>query len=336
MSITVAYALTTNALDEHAGLNLLSALSVKFHNPEARILVVCDRSSAKALAVKCHPLREVCDSVIAVDTPEMDPSFRNRFVKTRLRHFIHGTFLYLDGDTIVRGSLQPIFERHLEMGSVPNHNGLGVASEIPYEERQAFERMQWALPSRYYVNGGVHLFADNARVRRFFDTWHENWLQSASVTGRHFDQPALNATLDRSDIQFGWLPHECNAQVHARPATARGALIWHSYNSGHNLTPPTHMDVLLERLRLGIRPTDREIRSLTSKVHPWVAKNALGWIAATSLSLQKELLVPNQWQCLVLQGKHRQGVGCLLRKSMPSVWSYFRSIIDRWRHLKNG
>jgi len=48
---------------------------------------------------------DVCDQFITVPTPDGHPTFEIGWIKTQLCRYVEGNILYIDADTLVRGSL---------------------------------------------------------------------------------------------------------------------------------------------------------------------------------------------------------------------------------------
>jgi hypothetical protein len=331
MTISVAYALTTDGADQHADLNLISAMSVRLNCADCRIVIVCDESSAVALRMSGHRLMSVVDDVISVPTPSGSAGFRNRYVKTRLREAVTGPLLYLDADTLVRGSLDYFHSIEADVASAPNHSGAGIPADMPGCECDVFRQVGWELPQQYYVNGGVHFFADNSRVHAFFDKWHAKWQECSRITGKHFDQPSLNSALSESDLQFSWLPNEFNAQIHARPSVTRDAKIWHFYSSDHHPSPRTHVDRLLQSMLAGMKPELEDVRLVCSRSHPWDVQDMIGTIAVRRLIRQTGMLASDQWERLWLAGQRRDVIRSLCQKRFGIFYRVGRRL---WRAIQ--
>lgn len=305
---TICYVLTSDGTDSYADMNLVSAWSVRWSNPQVRIVVLSDTATQEALEARRHPILTEVDEFQSVEVPSASPKFKNRYIKTSLRRRIEGPFLFLDGDTLVRGSLTPIFETKASLAGVPNHSGTGVPSEIPKTERSIFKELGWTLPPNYYVNGGVLYFSDRSDAYKFCDLWHGRWIESSRKTRRHFDQVALNKAVNDSGVDFAWINHRFNAQVHARPSHAWGAVIWHIYLSGHHASPKTVLDVCLDRMRNG-RPVDRSfVAKMCQREHPWLTNNPIDRIAVNGFRRHEEILNGSGWEHLWLADEHLQAI----------------------------
>lgn len=306
MSIQVAYVLTSSGKDVYAHMNLISLRSLRYSNSNVKINLVCDTETVQSLDACNHPILEEADKIISVKTPDQPPSSRNRFVKTSLRKYLSGDFLYLDGDTLIRDYISEIFSTEASLAGVPNHNGTGSYLEIPATETLVYERFNWSLPA-CYANGGVLFFADTPETYSFCDLWHQKWLECSLKTGKHFDQPSLNSAINDSKVNFAWLDHRFNAQVHARPHTAWNASIWHIYLSEPHVSPRNVLGQALEKAqKQGLQKivNSNEITKFCQKSHPWLVNNPLDLVAIFFLKRDKGILNTYRWERLWLADRY--------------------------------
>lgn len=325
---TICYVLTSDGTGPYADMNLVSAWSVRWSNPQVRIVVLSDTETREALEARGHPILTEVDEFQSVEVPKAAPSFKNRHIKTSLRRRIEGPFLFLDGDTLVRGDLTPVFETQASLAGVPNHNGTGVPSEIPRAERRIFNEVGWTLPTGYYLNGGVLFFSAHADTYTFCDLWHELWIECSRKTGQHFDQVALNKAVNESGVNFAWINHQFNAQVHARPSHAWGAAVWHIYLSGHHASPKTVLDVCVDRMRNG-RPVNMSfVAQMCQREHPWLTNNPIDWIAVNRFRRHKEPLTGTGWEHLWLADEYLRAIKQLVRNKLR-VRHYVRRLLGR-------
>ena len=284
-----------------------------------------------------HPIVHEADEVISVITPNKPANFRNRFIKTSLRQYLSGSFLYLDADTLVRDDISSIFSNQASLAGVPNHNGAGTSSEIPGSEMLTFTQLNWSLPS-HYVNGGVIFFSDTPETYTFCNLWHQKWLECTAKIGKHFDQPSLNYAIDQSRINFTWLPHKFNAQVHARPHTAWNAVLWHIYLSEPHASPRNVLADALVRQEKDFLISPDEVQELTQRSHPWIINNILDLVAIGSLKKKKLILGPNNWERLWLSGSYLSAifqVYNLSRKIILYQLRFLKSIANKSNKLRS-
>lgn len=324
--IQIAYVLTSNCEDTYTDLNLISLWSLRETNPTAQVILVCDCETVQAIKNSQHRIEQEVDKIISVDVPANSPGFRNRYLKTNLRHYVEGPFLYLDADTLIRDDLSPIFNTKASLAGVPNHSGTGSPSEIPSSELKIYEKLGWSLPSNYYVNGGVLFFADHSEVYEFCNLWHQKWIECSSTIGKHLDQPSLNSAIDDTQIHFTWLDHPYNAQVHARPHTAWDARIWHIYLSEPHPSPKNVLAQALVQYRQGTSMSSHDIAKLCQRPHPWLINNPLHWLAIRNLKKKSSILGPNRWERLWLADQYSSSFLQIYHKLRNQIINKLRSV----------
>jgi len=266
------YVLTTAGRDEFADMTYASVAFLRYAHPEAEIICLCDAASHRALEVARHPLLEVVDRALPVETPDAPPSFRNRFVKTRMRQILEGDFVYFDADTVAVDRVDEMLACPAPMAGIADCGVPEDQTGIDGFSRSVFETMGWQLPRRTYINGGVLLLRDCEPTRRFGVLWHEKWL-AWSRLGRHTDQQALNSALTDSGINYAVLDGRFNGQFNGRPSICREpAAVWHFYSSQgerHLDVPKTIQDEAIARFRAEGRLTPEVIRELRRRPYPW-------------------------------------------------------------------
>jgi hypothetical protein len=258
-AFSIAYVLTTRGQDLYAEMAFTSALSVRLSNSTARVLLLCDERSAKNLHARKHPLLEQVDDCIPVETPQGDPTFQNRWIKTQAYSHVKTPCLLLDADTLVRGSLSELPKLVRELGVVANHNRRDVREQIYPEDAGELQKLGWPRPQQFclYANGGFLFFQRVSAVKQWFEDWHKLWLEGWTKTGRQRDQPALNTSLQRSRVRVTELPDRYNFQINMAEGGAGDALIWHFYSSS-----PIRGRLYHELLKKSVRLKITRFRSL--------------------------------------------------------------------------
>lgn len=254
----IVYVITSAGRDAYTAMTRVSAASLRMTNPGARIAVVCDMETDRAVREAKDPLLGEVDEWLACETPPGDAAFRNRFLKTSLRERMAGEYLFLDSDTIVRDDLAPIFQVPGDLAAAPNHSRENISGQIWEGDVATLAEMGWTTDPTLYVNGGVMRTADSAGVRQFYRLWHEKWLASYRQMGRPNDQPALNAAIHETHIACGRLPVRFNAQIGAYPVAMRDAAIWH-YNASLEWQNYSRIDELIQQ---AIRSDPVDLRKL--------------------------------------------------------------------------
>ncbi|WLD12417.1 hypothetical protein [Planctellipticum variicoloris] len=267
MAMQVVYAVTSGGGDMYSAMTHVSAASVRLSNPSARIVVACDVVTAGSLKAAKSPLVDEVDQLLVCETPDGDATFRNRFVKTRLRNVVDGAFLFLDSDTLVRGDLTPVFEMQCDIAGTRNHSLQTFREQIWEADLKVLDELAWRTRDTIYVNGGVLLYQDTVVAHEFGKMWHDLWLESSRRSGGYRDQPALNAAILRSGVDLAVLDDKYNAQIRRNLAAGRGAVVWHYYSSAE-LAAITEFEVEVGRIADGASLDVQRIRRLMSSEHP--------------------------------------------------------------------
>jgi len=213
MALKVGYVLTTSGRDIYSDMALISALSVRQSNPNLCIAVASDEQSARSLKLAKHPLLEIIDELRVVNSPYQSATHRNRSIKTRLPEIFEGPTLNLDADTLVRGSLEELFNSPFDFAAVANHNGTTPDEQLWIEDRKVIEEMNWKVSIPCYINTGVIFYRNTHAVESFYSNWHKLWTEECAKTGRGRDQPACYAALSTTGLPVSELPAAYNWQM---------------------------------------------------------------------------------------------------------------------------
>lgn len=202
MKTNIVYSLTSDNTDLYLEQLMISVYSLRLYNPDAFVLLVCDEATQSSLGGHRDMIKPFFNSVIVVEVPkEFNKMRRSRYIKTNLRNFIQGDYLFIDTDTIICGSLVDIDSFAGEIGCCAEFNESFVITEWLKKdiELSDLSLIGWDnILGKNYANSGVMYVKDNEQTRAFYRKWNENWL-NGSNKGLHKDQPALGLTNE----QFG-------------------------------------------------------------------------------------------------------------------------------------
>ena len=214
MKTQIIYALIASENDTFIEEIWASVFSLRLYDKERDIRVCCDAPTAER--VKLFPqLAEMLTEVIVIPTPDnYDAKHRSRHVKTLIREYVKGPFLYIDTDTVICGTLEYIDNLKYNIAGVPEGNlpfeknlfRPGILSRI----KDTFNIDASCHP--HWINGGVIYAADNEFAREFYRRWHENWEWSSQNKGMSQDMPALLKAEIDMDFVMDELPGYYNAQ----------------------------------------------------------------------------------------------------------------------------
>jgi len=169
---------------------LYSAETARKRNPGVGICII---SNVEFPGVELIPFwDERFDKWIYV--PE--PSDRNRQFKTNIvKYSPFKKNIYIDCDTFVTGSLSLAWV-FLDYFDICLRFQEGKQTHKHLAEYDILDGV--STPFLPHWSGGVVLFNNNERVRRFFHAWNENF----NASGLEFDQPSLVKTIFETDIRL--------------------------------------------------------------------------------------------------------------------------------------
>ncbi|MCL2400036.1 MAG: hypothetical protein FWC91_09905, partial [Defluviitaleaceae bacterium] len=187
------YTLTSTPGDNYYEQFLLSAASLKLKMPSTQIVLLCDSKTKETLTGKRSEYEKLTAKVITKDAPssfsQVDVS---RWIKTSMRRFVQGDFLFIDCDTIITDDLSYIEKLNVKFGAcldkhslVDSHNNKNLI--VNNDKQLGFS----SYTGNRHFNSGVIYCADSPEIHKVFDRWHELWLIGKNKNISR-DQPAFN------------------------------------------------------------------------------------------------------------------------------------------------
>ena len=203
MKTKIIYSLVCGNSDTYLEQLMVSAYSVRKYNPNAEIAVLIDKKTEEILSDRGSELKEIVSEIISIDTPFPEDKMRSsRYLKTNLRRFVKGDYLFIDCDTIVCESLGDIDNVSFELGMVADLNG-----PLLLTEKNVLEKCKKAgfedVEGKPYFNSGVIYAKDTPNVHQFYEEWYHQW-QYSDTNGVPYDQPALC----QANINMGYMVKE--------------------------------------------------------------------------------------------------------------------------------
>lgn len=190
MQTKIVYTLVSDNSDTYLEQALLSVYSLRLHNPQAIVELVIDQFTAKTIVDKRKEIKKFITNLIEIEVPsELNKVQRSRYLKTNLRRFIKGDYLFIDCDTVICDNLDEIDSFDGDIGMVADING-----DLPLKDNTVIERCHKAgftdLKEKPYYNSGVIFSRDTETSHILYAEWNRLWLLS-NEKGVSFDQPAL-------------------------------------------------------------------------------------------------------------------------------------------------
>lgn len=210
------YILVSGEKDIYYEQTLLSAMSLRHHNPEAFIsLLVDDGTDGNLVGFRSEIKRLVDEYKVVPFSGDISPMMRSRLLKTNMRNLVDGDFLYLDGDTAVVGKLEIPPDGWGCVSAVVDLHARENDGYRMHNERfgRSLEKLKFSMSLKnLYFNGGVIYAKDDENARAFFDKWYELYRYCADHS-IFTDQFSLNETNHLLGFPIRELPGEWNCQV---------------------------------------------------------------------------------------------------------------------------
>src|SRR5690554_6580636 len=129
---------------------ILSSYCARRFSPNVSIEIVIDKETYKHLKGFRRTILDLVDSFHIVDIAGTSKVFTSRMLKTQLRKFISGDYLYIDIDAVPVAELSDIFNTNNDLAMVNDYN-LPPEKFVFYDyEKEVFDKMNWPLPTEYF------------------------------------------------------------------------------------------------------------------------------------------------------------------------------------------
>lgn len=257
MKTKIVYTLVSSPSDFYLEQALLSVYSVRMYNPHANVILVADHATCQSIVGKRTRIKKYITSIVEVEVPsEYNNVQKSRYLKTNLRKFVQGDYLFIDCDTTICDSLSDIDNNDADIAMVADMNG-----NLLLEDANTLQKYKDAgfgdatgLP---YFNSGVIFARDTEMVHKFYVDWYDNWCKS-DCNGVKYDQPALCVTnanhgLVIKELSGTW---NCQFKMWGFPYLKKAKIMHYYSNNGETASFFTlPMDVLYQQVREeGITP----------------------------------------------------------------------------------
>lgn len=188
------YVLVSKPEDNYYEQLLISATSLRMHNPAAYITVLVDNKTDETLHGTLRgQIREIAQRIIVVDFDDaINNVKRSRYLKTTMREHLDGNFLFIDCDTVVCEQIN-LEEFNIEFGAVYDGNSEWYYHNIQRDECNTMAAKGYIIPDNDYYNSGVIWCKDTKQTHEFYRRWHELYLECNKL-GIGEDQPSFNIT----------------------------------------------------------------------------------------------------------------------------------------------
>ena len=195
---------------------MISLQSIKRLMPDQKIVVVVDKRTYNFYQNKQYPILKEAE-VIPIEIPDTySQKAKSRYLKTSLRKYVTGDFLFLDTDTVICKQLpEKVSNAHIAMALDYN---CSIPDRLDKDGVKALNKL-CGLPFEHienYYNTGVIWVRDSQEAAEFYRNWHNKWKETLDK-GFIFDQPSANYILRKKMYDFQILDNIWNLQISVIP-----------------------------------------------------------------------------------------------------------------------
>ena len=192
MKTKVLYTLVSTNNDVYYEQTFLSLFTLRAQMPDVHVALLIDGVTDDTLIDHRAALQSMINEKIVINLDRsLTNLMRSRLLKTNMRNYIDGDFLYIDADTIILSPLNEIDNCECDIGAVLETNKLFSNNSNKQFIIEATEKIGHHLKNdEKYYNSGVMFVRDNSFTRDFFNSWCKIWLEGTEKNV-FFDQPSL-------------------------------------------------------------------------------------------------------------------------------------------------
>ena len=179
-------------------------------------LLIDDKTNSLINNTSRRNVLRLVDEVVSV---KFDDKFNNmersRLLKTGMRNYISGDFLFIDSDTIITETLDSVDDFTFDIGAVRELHRGPVDTQTNFLRIKKFTHLIGGEidPNSIYFNSGVLYVKDNEMAREFFSTWSELWMKGYEQ-GVKLDQPSLALVNQKYNYLIKELDGVWNCQIY--------------------------------------------------------------------------------------------------------------------------
>lgn len=203
MKTKILYVIVSGTKDFYMEQLFVSVYSARRHNPDAFIEILMDTATKESLRDRGAlggDLERMATKLTVIDLdPSLPAKKRSRMLKTGMRSYVEGDFLYIDCDTIVTTSLDAIDDQDTDVAACRDSHC--SFKDNPYRQSDIDVCRKIGIDisgEEDFFNGGVVYSKDTPIAHKFFSLWHSLYLEGYAL-GVSQDQPSYC----KANIQCG-------------------------------------------------------------------------------------------------------------------------------------
>lgn len=231
------YVLVSGEKDYYTEQAFISISTLKFHDSKAFISLLVDTNTKNYIEKEFVNLLSMVNEIKVVDLGDIQNKEKSRLLKTSMREYIDGDFLFLDCDTVICSDLSIIEEQGIsDISAVLDNHVLMPKHTFQKNIIMNYKRCGFTelIDKDYHYNSGVIYCRDNEITRKFFSDWHEYWLKGREA-GVLIDQPSFNYANLKNKELIQEIPGTWNCQIiHGGIKYLSSAKVLHYFSSINN------------------------------------------------------------------------------------------------------
>lgn len=211
MQLKFVYVLTCPQNCYYIEWALLSLYSLRRLHRNAYTVLVTDNDTNSILVGKrSEILRYVSEKVVISDFPfDMSSKLKSRFLKTSVREYLSGDFLFIDCDTLICKPLNDIEDLSGIHACKNCHLSIHEYSTQMYDKlNKDASVVGWDISKEdIYYSSGVMFVQDTPVAYELYKSWHNHWLK------------ALNSDIYQDQLTLALANIDCNYTIQLLPDT---------------------------------------------------------------------------------------------------------------------
>lgn len=220
MKTKIVYCLVSDNEDYYYEQLLISLCSLRKHNPDTIVEVVCDNDTYATLHDTRSTIYDYDIIVTPVETPcGWQKKEKSRYIKTNLRKLINGNYLFVDTDTVICSSLDFIDNFSFDIAAVKDSH---VERPLPRFSKCQHETEHWIwgnakrasinIEGLWHFNSGVMYVRDTKVAYELYDRWSKHYSEQLKYGVKVDQLPLLLSNHEMNNI-ISPLDSRMNCQV---------------------------------------------------------------------------------------------------------------------------
>jgi hypothetical protein len=192
----------------------MSIYSLRLYNKNTDIYLVTDTLSYKTLVGKRSVIRNYVDKITTVEVPDgYNKVQTSRYLKTSLRSYVDGDYLFIDSDTLITSNLEDVDQWDCLIGATADkHVPISVHPSRKFIIHNSKIVGFKIVNDSFYWNSGVFFVKDADVVRNFYKRWNEVW-RTNCIKGVNSDQASLAKVNEEFDYLISDIGGIWNCQL---------------------------------------------------------------------------------------------------------------------------